>query len=408
MPDPAGTSEPSASPDLRARDFDSRGAWAVLWIGIAAAYAATGFMCARLSGVVANVSWMLYIPAGLSLTASLMWGSRVWPAVFVGELVMCLATGEAFSAGLIMACGNGLDAALTGWWFHDRLGRRIELDRIREVVQLLAAELLLLQPLSAAIGMAALLATGQMPAHRLTASAVAWYSANSFTPSSSRRPTAIAPGCAGRGRRRRGPEYFELARAWPPSTLLVGAIGPGRWAVRPLPLPVTLILVFPVLAWACIRFVPSVSLTVGTVLGVFAFDAALAGAGRFQGMRVDERMVSLNMFMIVSVGTGLILAAASANERRFESEQARLIAKLRATADQVTRLEEFVTFCAWTGQVRWKDRWVSVEHFLVERYGLNVTHGISESAMKLHHGRHGQPHCPPKRMLRSTRAAAPL
>jgi hypothetical protein len=92
-------------------------------------------------------------------------------------------------------------------------------------------------------------------------------------------------------------------------------------------------------------------------------------------------MVSLNVFMSVSIGTGLFLAAASANERRFEAEQARLIEELRASAAQVSRLEEFVTFCAWTGQVRWKDEWVSVETFLSERYKLNVSHGISDEAM---------------------------
>jgi hypothetical protein len=92
-------------------------------------------------------------------------------------------------------------------------------------------------------------------------------------------------------------------------------------------------------------------------------------------------MVSLNVFMSVSVGPSLFLAAASANGRRFEAEQTRLIEELRASAAQVSRLEEFVTFCAWTGRVRWKDEWVSVERFLSERYNLNISHGISEEAM---------------------------
>jgi hypothetical protein len=48
----------------------------------------------------------------------------------------------------------------------------------------------------------------------------------------------------------------------------------------------------------------------------------------------------------------------------------------RRRATQVTRVEEFVTFCAWSGRVRWKDEWVSVEIFLSERYNLNISHGI--------------------------------
>ncbi|MCR6657515.1 MAG: hypothetical protein NVV63_17265 [Opitutus sp.] len=47
------------------------------------------------------------------------------------------------------------------------------------------------------------------------------------------------------------------------------------------------------------------------------------------------------------------------------------------------RLEEFVTFCAWTGRVRWQDRWVSVETFLQQRYGVNISHGISDEAVAM-------------------------
>jgi integral membrane sensor domain MASE1 len=357
----------------------SRGAWFCLLGGIAVVYAVTGQMCAALSAVVANVSWMLYIPAGLSIVSSLMWGSRVWPAIFAGELLMGLTSGQTISTASIMAFGNGLDAALTGWWFHDRLGRRIELDRIQEVVQLLAAQLLILQPLCTAIGMGALVITGKMPAHKLGETAAAWYSSNLYAEFLA-GPTAIGWLMWPRPAAKKS-EYLELA-ALAVVTLGVGTIGPGRWAFQPIPLPVTLILVFPLLAWASIRFVPSVGVSVGMILGLFAFDAALAGLGPFREASLEQRMVSLNVFMCVTIGTGLFLAAASANERRFEAEQAKLIQRLQAAATQVSRLEEFVTFCAWSGRVRWKDEWVSVETFLSERYNLNISHGISDESMR--------------------------
>lgn len=363
----------------RMRGHNSHAAWFCLFLGIAAVYALTALVCVSLSAEVANVSWMLYIPAGLSIMASLMWGGRVWPAIFAGELAMGLASGQGLATSSIMAAGNGLDAALTGWWFHDRLGRRINLDDIREVVQLLAGLLLVLQPICTVIGMSALVLTGKMPPHKLGATAAAWYSANIYAQFIA-GPTAIAWLRWPRPASKRA-EYLELA-ALVAVTLVVGAIGPGRWAFRPIPLPVTLILVFPLLAWASIRFVPSVAVTVGTALGLFAFDAALAGLGPFQGSSVDERMVSLNVFMSVSIGTGLFLAAAAANERRFKAEQDRLIQKLQAAATQVSRLEEFVTFCSSSDRVRWKDEWVSVETFLSERYNLNISHGISDESMR--------------------------
>ena len=92
-------------------------------------------------------------------------------------------------------------------------------------------------------------------------------------------------------------------------------------------------------------------------------------------------MFYLNVFMTVCLGTSLFLAAAMGQQRRFEAEQQRLIDELEAKANQVRRMKEFVTFCAWTGRVRWKDEWVSVEQFLYERYNVSVSHGISAEAL---------------------------
>jgi integral membrane sensor domain MASE1 len=361
------------------KEFNSKTAWVWLSLGIAITYALTGRLCASVSAAVANVSWLLYIPAGLSLMSSLLWGSRVWPAIFVGELLMGLGTGQSLATSSIMACGNGLDAALTGWWFHDRLGRRIELDRTSDVVQLLAAQVLILQPLGTVIGMLALVTTGHMPPDKLGETAAAWYTANLYG-QFVMAPTAIAwlrwprpaKGTA---------QYMELA-ALVVVTLIIGAIGPGQWAFRQIPLPLTLILVFPLLVWASLRFAPNVAVTVGTALGLIAFSAALTGQDFFTGGTAEARFVSLNIFMSVCICTGLFLAAAAANERRFEAEQASLIQKLQLSVEKVSRLEEIVTFCAWTGKVRMDDEWVSVERFLSERYNLNISHGISDDAMR--------------------------
>lgn len=346
---------------------------------LACVYLFTGRLCIAISAMVANVSWMLFIPAGLSLTVSLLWGSRVWPGVFLGELMIGLTTQQPWGASLLMATGNGLDAALAGWWFHDRLGRRIEFDRLDDVVQLLIAELLVLQPLGAALGMLGLWSAGNLSAAQLWPTASAWYAANVFAQFVAAPAVLVwlrwSRPATGRA------QYAELG-ALGALTLLVGAFGPGRWATHTLPLPVTLILVFPLLVWAAVRFVPSVAVSAGTILGLFAFDAVVAGAGPFRGGVTGDHMFYLNVFMGVCIGTALFLAAAMGQQRRFESEQARLIAELKTAVDQVRRLEEFVTFCAWTGRVKWRDHWVSVETFLHERYNLNISHGISEEALK--------------------------
>ncbi|MFI5336257.1 MAG: MASE1 domain-containing protein [Opitutales bacterium] len=357
-----------------------RWVWGLFWLGLAGSYFLTGRLCIAISAAVANVSWVLYIPAGLSLTAALLWGRRVWPGVFAGELAVGLATGEPPWASLLMAAGNALECALAGWWFRDRLDRRIEFDRLQDVVELLAAELLILQPLSMMFGMFALDTAGHIPPGRLFATASAWYAANIFAQLVMAPSALVWIRWSRPAMDRRG--YRELA-ALGTVTLLVGALGAGRWAMHGLPLPVTLIFVFPLLVWASVRFVPSVAVTVGSVLGLFAFDAVLRGTGPFSAVAGADQMFYLNLFMGVCIGTSLFLAAAMGQERKFEIEQARLIEELRAKSEQVRRLEEFVTFCAWTRRVRWNEQWVPVEQFLQERYGLSISHGISEEALAM-------------------------
>lgn len=43
--------------------------------------------------------------------------------------------------------------------------------------------------------------------------------------------------------------------------------------------------------------------------------------------------------------------------------------------------ERMVAMCAWTRRVRWHGEWVSLDLFLKERFGVEITHGISEEAL---------------------------
>jgi integral membrane sensor domain MASE1 len=234
----------------------STASWLLFSSALAVAYCLTGRLCIAASAMVANVSWMLFIPAGLSLTASLLWGWRVAPAVFVGELFVGLTSHEPLVASTLMAFGNALDCALAGWWFHDRLNRRLEFDRLQDVVALLLAELLILEPVSTLFGMIGLNTAGHIPADKLWGTATAWYTANIFA-KILMAPTVLVwlrwprPAVS-----RRNAAELALLTAL---VLLVGAVGVGRWAQHTLPLPVTLIFVLPLLVWAAVRFPPSVA-----------------------------------------------------------------------------------------------------------------------------------------------------
>lgn len=56
--------------------------------------------------------------------------------------------------------------------------------------------------------------------------------------------------------------------------------------------------------------------------------------------------------------------------------------RYRAERRRRAELERMVAICAWTGRVRWNGEWVRVEQYLHERWGVRVTHTISDEAMQ--------------------------
>ncbi|MBX9623938.1 MAG: PAS domain-containing protein [Gemmataceae bacterium] len=73
--------------------------------------------------------------------------------------------------------------------------------------------------------------------------------------------------------------------------------------------------------------------------------------------------------------------AAELGDRNAELERAD--ADLRAAVARVRELEAgIVTMCAWTRTIKMDGRWVPVEEFLLTKFGLRVTHGISDDARR--------------------------
>ena len=47
---------------------------------------------------------------------------------------------------------------------------------------------------------------------------------------------------------------------------------------------------------------------------------------------------------------------------------------------RLEKLQQVVTVCAWTGQVKYEGRWVRLDEYLQHRFGLSVSHGLSREA----------------------------
>ena len=47
---------------------------------------------------------------------------------------------------------------------------------------------------------------------------------------------------------------------------------------------------------------------------------------------------------------------------------------------RLEKLKEFVTVCAWTGQVRFEGQWLRLDDYLKRRFDINVSHSLSQEA----------------------------
>lgn len=64
---------------------------------------------------------------------------------------------------------------------------------------------------------------------------------------------------------------------------------------------------------------------------------------------------------------------------------------------RIEKLQQFVTICAWTGQVKDGNDWIRLDEYLQRRFGLSVSHGVSrEAAIKMMREMESRPATPVK------------
>jgi len=47
---------------------------------------------------------------------------------------------------------------------------------------------------------------------------------------------------------------------------------------------------------------------------------------------------------------------------------------------RLEKLQEFVTVCAWTGQVKYRGQWLRLDEYLKNQFGISVSHSLSQDA----------------------------
>ncbi len=314
------------------------GAYAGIVLLLAIVHFLTGYYGLKFSVPGSNAA-ALWVPTGISIAVLTLGGRRYWPFVVLGSLGITLSSPQPWTACVGMTLGNTLEA-LIGSWLLSRMGFRAALDRVQDAVGLIVLGGVLAPIPSTILGVASMVFLGTLPGVESLNVARVWYLGNVISvlvvsPVILTWATPPSP--------RRAP-WSEIAGAGLILVLLCafGALHsfhghPQEQTLAYLPMPVMI--------WAALRFGPRISATFSLALCAVAAAATITNRGPFVGPSVPESLALLWVFMCVSAGTALIVAAVSA-------QQDLALASLRDSEERYRLLVSGTNTIAWECGVR--------------------------------------------------------
>jgi signal transduction histidine kinase/CheY-like chemotaxis protein len=121
---------------------------------------------------------VFFVPEGIALAAVILFGPGLWPGIVVGQCLLGLNAGLSFGIALALGLSNGFEG-LVGAFSFRFLNLRSDLKRLTDLLWLVTLVFLVLQPLSATLGMLVLQpGLGSTAPFFVTQSWLNWWSSN--------------------------------------------------------------------------------------------------------------------------------------------------------------------------------------------------------------------------------------
>jgi signal transduction histidine kinase/integral membrane sensor domain MASE1/CheY-like chemotaxis protein len=280
-------------------------------IGLYVAAAKVGLRAAFVAEQVSPV-W----PAtGLAIWAMVRFGTRAWPAIWLGAVIANVTTHVPIVPACLIATGNTVEALL-GAWFLLRFGDR-GLDRLRDVIALIIGAALISTTLSATIGVTTLCGWGLQPWGRFGSLWWTWWLGDA-TGALLVAPLLLTLSSWKRMLRQStvaGEMALLEALAIALSILVFAtwsAEVAGRHPLEYLP--------FPLVMWAGFRFAHPGAALISATVSFIAVWGTLQGTGPFgePGSSLHESITLLQIYSAVMATSGLVFGAAIADRNRAD------------------------------------------------------------------------------------------
>ena len=275
-------------------------------------------------------------PSGLALAAMIVFGSRIWPGIWLGSFAANLwsflhAPGDVpLVASIFSAAGIGAGGAATAWLGAELLrrfaGAGNPLERVRNVGALLGLGGVTACFLSATNGVAWLCASGLAPWSASGSIWLTWWlgdAAGVFVFASLLLAWIIPPSFPRRTRWLEACVCFGLL-------LAAGrAVFTGDPAQAFTGKPFTFVII-PFLVWPALRFGQRGAATAVLVTACLAVWGTIHGLGPFDLPTLNQSLLVLELFLSVVSLTALCIAAISSEQSHAEVERQRVLDELES------------------------------------------------------------------------------
>jgi len=298
-----------------------RAADVALILGLAVLYATSARLGLALHAAVAGFATLVWPPTGISIAAMLIFGTRVWPGIFIGAVITNVMIGAPLVVTLGISTGNTLEAVTAAYLLHRDPGFTVTLESVRAVIALIILGALFSTLISSSVGVTSLYLGGVISEAHLRMACRSWW-VGDMAGALLVAPIILVWSTPPRARFDQ--HWIEKVAL---SVAVVGISMLGFFG-RLLRVP-TLAppfhyadMLLAVLIWAALRFGQRGTVTAATFVSATAVAGTALGYGPFALPDLTESFFSVQTFMALVAATFLLLCA-TISERRIAEEDVR-------------------------------------------------------------------------------------
>jgi signal transduction histidine kinase/CheY-like chemotaxis protein len=298
---------------------------------LAVVYFIVGKLSLKLAFLHASAS-PVWPPAGIALAALLLFGIRLWPAIFISAFLVNLTTAGNVFTSLGIATGNTVEAVISAWLIQRFAGGLRVFERAYDVFRF-ALAVALSALVSPTIGLTGLALAGFAAWANYPDIWLTWWLGDlggvvMFAP-------LLVLWLAQPLRRLNPARDVEVAILLLLLTLLSEVVFGGWFSLSTLNYP-TAFLLGPIIVWTSFRLSARETATGLFVLSAIAIWGTLQRYGPFVRADPNQSLLILQSFNILTTITAIALAAGMAERRRAEAA----IEEQRATVEAANRTKD--------------------------------------------------------------------